>query len=103
MWKETYKRIVREIRARHGGGDLPFLFAVAPINVQEAYRNVAEVVGELKAEGLNAWFYRYGFEVNGHPNRPESERMARELERVHPRQSVIVEPRAVTFQFLCSP
>ncbi len=81
LWKETYKRIVREIHARHGGGDLPFLFAVAPINVQEAYRNVAEVVAELKADGLNAWFYRYGFEVNGHPNRPESERMARELQK----------------------
>ncbi|MBN1372182.1 MAG: hypothetical protein JW987_09580 [Anaerolineaceae bacterium] len=81
LWKESFKRIVREIRARHGGGDLPFLFAVAPINVREAYRYVAEVVAELRAEGLNAWFYRYSFEVSGHPNGPESELMACELEK----------------------
>ena len=79
LWKETYKRIVRDIHARHGGGDLPFLFAVPPINVHEAYQNVAQVVAELKAEGMNTIYYRYGFEVNGHPNRPQSARMAQEL------------------------
>ena len=79
LWKETYKRIVRDIHARHGGGDLAFLFAVPPINVHEAYQNVAQVAAELKAEGINTLFYRYGFEVNGHPNRLQSARMAREL------------------------
>jgi len=80
LWKQTYKRIVRTIHARHGGGDLPFLFAVAPIHVEDAYRNVAEAAAELKAEGINTWFYRYSFEVSGHPNQHESERMAREVE-----------------------
>jgi lysophospholipase L1-like esterase len=79
LWKETYQRIVRDIHARHGGGDLPFLFAVPPINVHVAYQNVAQVAAELKAEGMNTFFYRYGFEVDGHPNRPQSARMAREL------------------------
>jgi lysophospholipase L1-like esterase len=79
LWQETYKRIVRDIHARHGGGDLPFLFAVPPINVHEAYHNVAHLAAELKAEGMNTFFYRYGFEVNGHPNQPQAARMAREL------------------------
>jgi lysophospholipase L1-like esterase len=79
LWQETYKRIVRDIHARHEGGNLPFLFAVPPINVHEAYQNVAQLVEELKAEGMNALYYRYGFEVNGHPNQPQSARMAREL------------------------
>jgi len=79
LWKDTYKRIVRAIHAQHGGGDLPFLFAVPPINVYEAYQNVAQVVKELKAEGMNTLFYRYSFEVNGHPNKPQSARMAQEL------------------------
>ena len=70
---------MRDGHARHGGGDLPFLFAVPPINVHEAYQNVAHVAAELKAEGLNTLFFRYGFEVNGHPNRLQSARMAREL------------------------
>jgi lysophospholipase L1-like esterase len=79
LWKETYKRIVRDIHARHGGGNLPFLFAVPPINVHEAYQNVAQVAADLKAEGVNTRFYRYSFEVNGHPNRLQSARMAQEL------------------------
>ena len=79
LWKETYKRIVRDIHARHGGGVLPFLFAVPPINVHEAYQNVAQVATELKAEGLSTLFYCYGFEANGHPNRSQSARMAQEL------------------------
>jgi len=33
-------------------GFQPFLFAVPPINVFEAYQNVAQVVEELKAEEL---------------------------------------------------
>jgi lysophospholipase L1-like esterase len=79
LWQETYKRIVRDIHTRHGGVDLPFLFAVPPINVHDAYQNVAQVAAELKTEGMNTFFYRYGFEVNGHPNRPQSARMAQEL------------------------
>jgi hypothetical protein len=55
------------------------LFAVAPINVIEAYQNVAQVVEELKAEGMHAHYYRYSFEVNGHPNGVQSARMAQEL------------------------
>jgi len=37
------------------------------------------VAAELKVEGLNTQFYRYGFEVNGHPNKAQSARMAQEL------------------------
>jgi hypothetical protein len=47
--------------------------------VEEAYRNVAQVVEELKAEGLNTFYYRYRFEVDGHPNRSQAARMGREL------------------------
>jgi len=28
---------------------------------------------------FDTFFYRYGFEVNGHPNQPQAARMAREL------------------------
>jgi lysophospholipase L1-like esterase len=79
LLKGTYKSIVRDIHTRHGGGNMPFLFAVPPINVHEAYQNVALVAVELKAEGINTLYYRYSFEVNGHPNRPQSARMAWEL------------------------
>jgi lysophospholipase L1-like esterase len=79
LWKATYKRIVRDIHARYRGGALPFLFAVPPINIHEAYQNVAQFVEELKVEGMNAIYYRYGFEVSGHPNRPQAAHMAQEL------------------------
>ena len=79
LWKKTYKRIIRDIHTRHGGGSLPFLFAVPPVNVHEAYHIVAQITEELKTEGMNTLYYRYGFEVNGHPNQPQSARMAREL------------------------
>ncbi len=93
VWKATYKRIVHDIYARHGGGDLPFLFAVPPINVAEAYQNVAQVVDELKAEGVNAIFYRYRFEVNGHPNGDQSARMAGELFEFITSQRLLVESK----------
>lgn len=70
-------------------GFQPFLFAVPPINVFEAYQNVAQVVDELQAEGMSAQYYRYGFEVNGHPNRPQSARMARELYEFIPSQQFL--------------
>lgn len=79
LWKRTYKAIVRDIYACHGGGDLPILFFVAPIQVYDAYRYVAEVVEELRAERMMTYFYRFGFEVAGHPNGEEAARMAQEL------------------------
>jgi lysophospholipase L1-like esterase len=77
-WKQTYKAIVHDIHARYAGKP-PFLFAVAPIQVEDAYRNVAQIAEELKAEGVNTFYYRYSFEVTGHPTMPESARMAEEL------------------------
>jgi hypothetical protein len=82
---------VHAIHTRHGGGGFPFLFAVAPINVSEAYQNVAQVVEELKVEGVNAVFYRYGFEVNGHPNEVQSARLAQELHEFITSQRLLVE------------
>ena len=79
LWKATYKRIAHDIHARHGGGSLPFIFAVAPLNVHEAYQNIAQLAEELKAEGMNTYYYRYRFEVDGHPNQPQAARMAQEL------------------------
>lgn len=79
LWKRTYKAIVHDIHARYGGGDLPFLFAVPPVHVEDAYRNVAKLAEALRAEGVTTYFYRYGFEVGGHPNREEAARMAQEL------------------------
>jgi lysophospholipase L1-like esterase len=78
-WKFTYKRIVHDIHERYGGGRRPFVFAVAPLQVYEAYCNVEQLVSELRAEGIYAFYYRYSFEVTGHPNRPQSARMAAEL------------------------
>jgi lysophospholipase L1-like esterase len=78
-WQTTYKRIVHDIHNRYGSGALPFVFAVAPLNTLEAYRNVAQIAEELKAEGLNTFFYHYSFEVNGHPNMAEAGRMGVEL------------------------
>lgn len=77
-WKATYKAIVHDIHARYGGKP-SFLFAVAPIQVYDAYRHVAQVAEELKDEGLRTFYYRYGFEVGGHPTMAESARMAEEL------------------------
>jgi lysophospholipase L1-like esterase len=88
-WQATYKRIAHDIHNRHGGGALPFVFAVAPLNTLEAYRNVAQIAADLKTEGLNTFFYRYTFEVDGHPNHPQSARMATELTQFIAEQKIL--------------
>jgi lysophospholipase L1-like esterase len=89
LWMNTYKAIVRDIHTRYRGGALPFVFAVAPINAHEAYRNVAQVAAELHAEGINTFFFRYGFEVDGHPNVVQSARMAQELHQFITEQKLL--------------
>jgi lysophospholipase L1-like esterase len=88
-WQATYKRLVHEIHTRHGGGARPFVMTVAPINSYAAYRHVEQISAELKAEGVNTFYYRFPFETNGHPNADESARMADELERFIREQNLL--------------
>lgn len=79
-WMETYQHIVRAVSMAHGK-DVPILFTVAAIetNADQAYPHVEQVAAELRQEGLRTEVYRFTFRVSGHPNRADSDAMAREL------------------------
>ncbi len=79
-WKETYKRIVREIVANYGN-ETPVLFTAAPVetNADQADPYIRQVADELREEGFKTFSYTFRFRTAGHPNRPESEAMAQEL------------------------
>jgi uncharacterized protein YaiE (UPF0345 family) len=77
-WKDTFKKIIREIMNSHGKGK-PVILAPGNMWNFNACRYSEEIVNELKSEGYNSWYYKYSFELSHHPNREEHTKMAAEL------------------------
>ncbi len=48
-------------------------------SLKKGVADVAQVADELRSEGLNTHYFRYDFEISGHPSRVQSARMAQEL------------------------
>lgn len=81
-WKRAYEKIARGVMAHYPEGT-PLVFITTLIRHERAWDEaIAEIVEELRAEGLNAHhhlFARNGDGTNGHPRIPEQAEMAEEL------------------------
>lgn len=78
LWKDTYKKIILNLLEDYGAGTR-IIIAPGNLRAEKAYIFSESIVEELKHDGYAAWFFRYSFELDAHPDSYEHIRMAHEL------------------------
>jgi hypothetical protein len=77
-WKEAYKTLIRKITDTYGKDKTSII--LHPANIpNKAYTYGQDVVYELAAEGYDAHWFRFSFDIDIHPTREMTEKMGKEL------------------------